>query len=207
VQQSFDWAHGVITMAASLESETTAATLGKEGVRTFQPMANLDFVSIPLGRYIQNHLDFAEGLSATPLVFAVNYFLKNKDGEYLNGMADKNVWMKWMELRVNGDVTAFKTPTGCIPGYQDLKRLFQEVLGKDYTSEQYVEQFTLRVPENLAKLDRIEQIYRTDVADTPRLVFDVLAEQRERLTEVKERKGEYVSPLDMMEVSLGEAGQ
>ena len=207
VQQSFDWTHGVITMAASLESETTAATLGKEGVRTFQPMANVDFVSIPLGRYIQNHLDFANGLSTSPLIFAVNYFLKDKDGNYLNGMADKNVWMKWMELRVNDDVTAFKTPIGCIPGYQDLKRLFEEVLGKDYTSEQYVEQFTLRIPENLAKLDRIEHIYRTDVTDTPQLVFDVLGEQRERLTHVKERRGEYVSPLDLMEVGLVKAGQ
>ena len=45
------------------------------------------------------------------------------------------------------------------------------------------------------------------MTDTPQVVFDVLAEQRERLTEVKERRGEYVSPLDMMEVSLGRAAQ
>jgi phosphoenolpyruvate carboxykinase (GTP) len=63
VTQSFTWIHGVLMMGACLESETTAATLGKTGVRAFQPMANLDFVSILLGRYIQSHLEFAAGLS------------------------------------------------------------------------------------------------------------------------------------------------
>jgi len=48
VREAFDWKHGVITMGASLESETTAATLGKEGVRAFNPMAILDFMSVPL---------------------------------------------------------------------------------------------------------------------------------------------------------------
>lgn len=50
VQESFDWDHGVITMGASLESETTSATLGPSGVRMFQPFSNLDFISIPLGQ-------------------------------------------------------------------------------------------------------------------------------------------------------------
>ncbi len=58
VQQSFDWTHGIITMGASLESETTAATLGAEGVRAFNLMSNLDFLAIPLGRYIQNNLNW-----------------------------------------------------------------------------------------------------------------------------------------------------
>ena len=44
VEESFDWAHGIITRGASLESETTAATLGKEGVREFNPMSNIDFL-------------------------------------------------------------------------------------------------------------------------------------------------------------------
>jgi len=33
VEESFGWVHGIVTKGASLESETTAATLGKEGVR------------------------------------------------------------------------------------------------------------------------------------------------------------------------------
>ncbi|MBC7334444.1 MAG: phosphoenolpyruvate carboxykinase (GTP), partial [Actinobacteria bacterium] len=52
VQEAFDWVHGIITMGASIESETTAATLGKTGVRKFNPMSNLDFLSIPIGDYV-----------------------------------------------------------------------------------------------------------------------------------------------------------
>ena len=197
VQQSFDWIHGVITMGASLESETTAATLGQQGVRAFQPMSNLDFVSIPLDRYIQNHLDFVEGVGSPPAIFCVNYFQRDKDGDFLTGMTDKYVWVKWMELRVNGDVDAIETPSGRIPKYEDLEPLFKQVLNADYTREQYTEQFTLRIPECLKKIERIEDIYRTQVSDTPRIVFDVLDAQRGRLEELKQTQGEYVSPWDL----------
>ena len=202
VQQSLDWAHGVITMGASLESETTAAALGQEGVRTHQPMSNLDFVSVPLGRYVQNHLDFGAGLEKPPLIFAVNYFLKNEQGEYLNGMADKGVWMKWMELRVHGDVDAIRTPTGSVPIYADLARLFREVLRAEYTQEQYNEQFVLRIPENLAKLERIEAIYRRDVPDTPEVFFETLGAQRARLVDAQKRYGDYVAPSQFHEESV-----
>jgi len=197
VRQSFDWAHGVITMGAGLESETTAATLGAEGVRSFQPMSNLDFVAIPLGRYVRNHLDFVRGMSEPPRVFAVNYFLKAADGRYLNGMLDKAVWAKWMELRVHGDAGAVRTPTGDIPLYEDLRWLFRDVLGKDYAEGDYVEQFTLRVRENLAKLDRVETIYREQVSDTPPVFFATLAAQRERLRRVQEQHGDCVAPQDL----------
>ncbi|NQU76738.1 MAG: phosphoenolpyruvate carboxykinase (GTP), partial [Planctomycetes bacterium] len=70
VQESFDWAHGIITMGASLESETTSATLGDVGVRTFNLMSNLDFLAIPLGKYIQNNLEFGHAPAKSPKVFA-----------------------------------------------------------------------------------------------------------------------------------------
>jgi len=194
VQQSFDWAHGIVTMGASLESETTAATLGRAGVRTFQPMSNLDFVSIPLGRYVQNHLDFVKDLQHPPFIFAVNYFIKGEDGRYLTGMNDKRVWIKWMELRVHDDVGVVRTPTGFIPNYQDLKRLFKEVLNTDYTPQTYTGHFMLRIPENLKKLDRMEHIYRTQVSGTPQILFELLAGQRKRLLEAQRKHGSYVPP-------------
>ncbi|MDD5765777.1 MAG: phosphoenolpyruvate carboxykinase (GTP), partial [Candidatus Marinimicrobia bacterium] len=83
VYQSFDWSHGVF-VGATLESETTAATLGKEGQRAHSPMANLDFIVVPLGKYIENHLTFGRRMKKTPLVFSTNYFLKGQAGEYLN---------------------------------------------------------------------------------------------------------------------------
>ena len=193
VQQSFDWAHGVV-IGACLESETTAATLGQEGVRTFQPMSNIDFVSIPLGKYISNHINFVKDMDNVPLIFGANYFMRGKDGQYLTGMNDKRVWAKWMELRVHGDVDVIPAATGLFPKYDDLKRLFKDVLGKDYTEAQYEEQFMLRIPENLAKIERMEKIYTEDVEDTPQIVLDTLAAQRERLLATQKKHGDYVSP-------------
>jgi phosphoenolpyruvate carboxykinase (GTP) len=194
VEESFDWAHGIITKGASLESETTAATLGQAGVRKFNLMSNLDFLSIPVGQYIQNNLDFAKGLKITPLIFSVNYFLKDKDGNFLNAKTDKKVWYKWMELRAHKEVEAIDTPTGRIPKYEDLKKLFREVLNKDYSEEDYRKQFTVRAPENLAKIDRIKEVYQTKVNDTPKILLDVLEEQRKRLLEAQKKHGDYITP-------------
>ncbi len=195
VEQSFNWVHGVITKGASLESETTAATLGKVGERKLNPMANLDFLPISIGRYVEMYLEFGKDLENLPLIFSVNYFLKDKDGKFLTEKTDKRVWLKWMELRVHNEVDAIKTPTGYIPTYEDLKRLFKEVLNKDYREEDYIKQFTLRIPENLAKIDRILKIYG-NIPGTPDIIFHVLEKQKERLLKTKERLGEYVSPFD-----------
>ncbi len=194
IEESFDWTHGIITKGASLESETTAATLGKEGVRKFNLMSNLDFLSIPLAKYIQANLDFATDLKKPPLIFSVNYFLKDKNGDFLNAKTDKKIWYKWAELRVHNEVDAIDTPTGRIPKYDDLKRLFKEVLNKDYTEENYKQQFMIRIPENLAKIERIKKIYETDVIDAPKILFDTLEKQKQRLLEAQKKYGDYITP-------------
>jgi len=194
VIQSFDWAHGILSQAATIESETTAATLGEEGVRKFNLMANLDFLSIPIGRYIQNNLDITQGVKNPPLIFHVNYFLRDKNGKYFNGVKDKHVWIKWMELRVNGEAGAIKTPVGHIPKYEDLKLLFKDVLGKDYAREDYNEQFKLRIPECIAKIDRIKKIYHEKVFDAPHILMKTLDDQRQRLEDCRNENGDYPEP-------------
>ena len=194
VEESFDWTHGVITMGAALESETTAATLGEEGVRKINPMSNLDFLSIPIGKYIANHLNFGRGLKNPPPIFSVNYFLKDANGKFMNDKTDKAVWLKWMELRSHHEVGVIKTPTGLIPKYEDLKRLFKEVLDKDYAEKDYNEQFTVRVTENLAKIERVKTFYKTEVPDTPEIVFTILEEERQRIKSAREKYGDYISP-------------
>jgi phosphoenolpyruvate carboxykinase (GTP) len=194
VFQSFDWDHGVVCIGSSLESETTAATLGREGVRKFCLMANLDFLSIPLGKYIQNHLDFAKGLDRVPVVFGANYFLKDKQGKYISGLQDKRVWLKWMELRVHNDVGAITTPIGMIPRYENLKALFKEVLDKDYSLALYNEQFKIRIPENLQKIERIFEVYEANAVDIPEMVFAKLDGQRKRLLALQSKVGDYAIP-------------
>ncbi len=195
VQESFDWTHGVIAYGAALETETTFAIVGQEGKYEINIMSIQDFVSIPLGTYVKNYIEFGKKLTKQrPTIFGVNYFLRDlKTGEFLNGRRDKHVWVKWMELRVHRDVKARKTPTGLIPLYEDLVPLFKTLLNKDYTKEDYIKQFTIRVPENLTKIERVKQFWQHE-ENTPQEIFDVLEAQKQRLLEVQKKFGDYISP-------------
>ncbi len=192
VCESFDWAHGVCTFGASLESKTTAATLGAQGVRTFNIMSNLDFLSLPLGRYLVNHLKFGARAEPAPRIFAVNYFLEDDRGRFLNTKLDKIVWLQWMERRVRDGIAAIETPVGWIPRYEDLARLFEAHLGKEYSREDYERQFSIRIDALLAKLDRIEAIYRKDVPDTPEELYRQFDAQRKRLEDAARNHGARV---------------
>lgn len=194
VREAYSWEHGICTMGATLESETTAATIGQEGVRKWNVMSNMDFLSMSVGHYIQNNLDFAKDIDR-PKVYGTNYFIK-QDGQFLNDKLDKAVWIKWMELRIHGDADALDAACGMIPKFEDLKRLFQDVRNKDYTAQDYVAQFMLRIPELLAKHDRMQEIYAT-IADTPQTWKDEMAAERKRLEALQAEKGDYVSPLDL----------
>ena len=184
VQESFGWEHGVVMMGAGLESKTTAQILGEAGKRVFQPMSNMDFVSLPLARYIRNHLDFAEGVVSLPVIFGVNYFLEDperttpEEPVLFNTRHDKHVWLKWMERRVHGEVDAIDIVTGRIPLYEDLVPLFAELTGEDYSREAYEKQFSLRVLECLSKLVRIERFWGDGL---PEVVRRVVIAQRKRL--------------------------
>ncbi|MBW2983838.1 phosphoenolpyruvate carboxykinase (GTP) [Candidatus Woesearchaeota archaeon] len=194
VMQSLSWAHGVF-LGTALESETTAATLGAEGQLKHNPMANLDFLVIPMGTYVKNHLNFGDKLDKPPLIFATNYFLK-KDGKFLNGKLDKKVWLLWMEGRVHEEYEVIETPVGFIPKYEDLKALFKKALGRDYTEEEYIKQFSTRTSKLLAKLDRIEQIYREE-PDTPKIFHEHIEQQRQRLKEAQQKYGkDEIAPGD-----------
>jgi phosphoenolpyruvate carboxykinase (GTP) len=197
VQQAFDWTHGIVSYGASLETETTFAIIGEEGVMEINLMSIQDFLAIPLGKYIQNNINFVQGIKKPPLVFGVNYFLRDKHGKFVNDVTDKHVWVKWMELRIHGDVPAIDCPTGQIPRYEDLVPLFKEVLNKDYNKEDYIKQFTIRVPENLAKIDRVEKYHRENIPGSPQAVYDTLKTTRDRLNKARELHGDYISPFDL----------
>ena len=87
-----------------------------------------------------------------------------------------------------------KTPTGYIPQFEDLEKMFQTYRHKDYTRMEYDIQFSIRVPELLAKIDRISDTYRRTVDDTPQAFFDLLEEQRNRLVETQKELGDCILP-------------
>ncbi|MBS3126469.1 phosphoenolpyruvate carboxykinase (GTP) [Candidatus Woesearchaeota archaeon] len=180
VLQSLAWAHGVF-LGATIESETTAAALGQVGVRKHNPMSNIEFLTVPLGVYIKNHLAFGKKLKHAPRIFATNYFLK-KDGRFLNEKVDKKVWLLWMEGRIHGEYDAIETPIGFIPKYDDLQGLFQKVFSRNYTQEEYEAEFSIRVVQLLEKMDRMEAVFRQEEG-IPSQFFSELNSQRDRLKE------------------------
>jgi len=197
VEEAFDWTHGIVTKGAGIESETTAAALGKQGVRKFNPMSNIEFLSVSIGKYIKMNIDFAKKLVKVPKIYSVNYFMKDDAGQFMSDKVDKSVWLKWMELRVNNEIEAIKTPTGFIPKYDDLRKLFKQVLGKEYSKELYEKQFSFRCTKWIEKLDRLEKQYKETIPDTPKELYDEYEKQRKRIVELQSKKGDIISPFEL----------
>ncbi|MHA2023160.1 MAG: phosphoenolpyruvate carboxykinase domain-containing protein, partial [Candidatus Thorarchaeota archaeon] len=126
-----------------------------------------------------------------PSIFGTNYFLKDADGEYCNGILEKKIWLLWMEGRVHNEYDAIKTPIGYLPLYADIKALYRQVFDTDFTQEQYDAQFSLRLTKLLERLDRIEKSFAEE-EDVPEVFTAQLDAQRERLQALQEEKDSSV---------------
>ena len=196
IAESLTWEHGVF-LGAIVESETTAATIGVQGVRKHNPMANLDFVSVPFMTYMENHFRFKTGLKEIPKIYAVNYFLKDENGNYLTGKIYNKLWTLWAGRRVNGDYEAIETPIGWIPKYEDLKEISARELGKDYAKEEYIKVFSIRIEKYLEKMERIRKIFEN--VKMPSAFTEELKAQTERLRGTKAKfGGDIISPFSQI---------
>lgn len=191
ISEALTWEHGVY-MGATIESETTSATIGKAGVRKSSPMAIMDFMVVPFGLYLNNHIYFGNRLKNTPRVFSTNYFIKNENGEYLNEKVDKKVWVIWAEGRVHGEYDAIETPVGYLPRYEDLRSLFKKVFKREYTEKEYIEQFSIRVKKYLEKQARMEDLYG-DEEGIPEAFWAVHNRIKKGLKEL-EKEGDILPP-------------
>lgn len=189
--EALSWEHGVY-MGATLESETTYATIGERGVRKSSPMAIMDFMVVPLGLYLSNHIKFGGKLRNCPRVFSTNYFLKHK-GRYTNEKVDKKVWLLWAEGRVHGEFDAIRTPVGYLPKHEDLRTLFRQTFDKDYAEGDYNLQFALRLDRLLEKIARMEEIYSPE-PNMPGEFWKILNQQRADLMALKAETGKSVVP-------------
>jgi phosphoenolpyruvate carboxykinase (GTP) len=187
--EALSWEHGVY-FGATIESETTTATLGKTGVRKSNPMAVMDFMVVPLGTYLTNHIRFGKNLKTCPKVFATNYFLKHK-GVYCNEKVDKKAWLMWAESRIHNEYEAIETPIGYIPKYEDLKSLFKQIFNRDYKEEDYNLQFSLRLEKLLDKIARIEEIYHSE-PNMPKEFWETHNQQKASLKALKEKTGKSI---------------
>ncbi len=194
VEESPNWKDGIMLKATTLESETTSATLGAEGVRDPSPMANMDFISYPLGQYTLNNIKFGEGVKKAPRIFSNNYFMRGPDGKFMTSKLAKKVWLHWAEGRIHGEYDTYDTPTGKIPRYADLKALFKKHLNEDFSEADYQYLFTFRCTKWIEKLERTKAFYAKMDADTPKELFAYWDGAIARIKAAKDKYGDQIAP-------------
>lgn len=195
VEESPTWKDGIMLKACTLESETTAATLGAEGVRAASPMANMDFVSYPLGEYTLNNIKFGESVKDCPKIYSTNYFMRGPKGEFMTSKLAKKVWLHWAEGRYFGEFDAIDTPSGKIPKYEDLQALFDEYLPKEgFNKEKYTYLFTFRCTKLIEKLERTKKFFASKDSNVPAELNAYWDETIAKYKAVKEKYGDEIKP-------------
>lgn len=194
VEESATWEEGILLKACTLESETTSATLGAEGVRKPSPMANMDFLSYPLGDYVVNNIKFVEKIANPPKIYSTNYFLRTPEGKFCTDKLAKKVWVHWAEGRIHGEFGAFETPNGKIPLFEDVKKLFKDLLDTDYTKEEYDYQFTFRCDKWVAKLERAKAYFQKMDPNCPKYIYQKWDEQIAKIQAAAKEFGNEILP-------------
>ncbi len=120
VVQAFNWSQGVY-LGASLGSEMTAAAAGTIGQVRRDPMAMLPFCGYSMAVYFRHWLHMAKHIKYAPLIFNVNWFRKDDDGNYLwPGFGENMRVLKWILDRCHGCANAYESPIGWMPYPQDF---------------------------------------------------------------------------------------
>jgi phosphoenolpyruvate carboxykinase (GTP) len=140
--------------------------------------------------------DFSD--EGRPILAGLNYFLTDEarggaSSQLLGEKRDVKVWLGWLGRRAHGEVDAISTPIGYIPRYEDLERLFAEVIDKEYPRELYDKQFSIYVDKILGRIELQREAFGKE-KNLPAKLFEVYDEWQRDLEALKERYGAIITP-------------
>jgi phosphoenolpyruvate carboxykinase (GTP) len=180
VYESFDWNHGVF-LGSIMGSEITAAIISDQiGKVRRDPFAMRPFCGYHICDYFQHWLNIGKTADPEklPKIFFVNWFRKDKDGNWLwPGFGENSRVLKWIFERVSGEGKAVETPIGYMPtpdaidttGLDISNSAMQELLKVDRDEwlcevasiREYYASFGNKLPKELAhQLDALEKRLR-----------------------------------------------
>ncbi|MFZ0240609.1 MAG: phosphoenolpyruvate carboxykinase (GTP) [Desulfobacterales bacterium] len=199
-----------VVIGACIVSAATATEVGATGVKR-SPWANAPFIPGSLGDYMDAQFKFfghpdLDG-AKRPIMSGLNYFLTDEarggsSKKLLGEKRDVKVWLAWLDRRAHHDVGAIDTPIGFLPHYEDLKKLFKEIIDKDYPHDLYVKQFSLYVDNILARIELQIDAYGKE-ENLPARLFEVLKGQREGLLALKAKYGSRITPAELLKATPG----
>ena len=116
-------------------SEMTAAAEGKVGSLRHDPMAMLPFCGYNVGDYFRHWLKMGRSFEELPMIFHVNWFRKDRNGDFLwPGYGENMRVLMWIVERTKGKVHAHESALGWLPRYEDI-----DWRGLQYTGEKWDE--------------------------------------------------------------------
>lgn len=194
-----------VVIGASIVSAATATEVGASGVKR-APWANAAFIPGALGDYMDAQFKFfgnsrLNANGGRPIIAGLNYFLTDEarggsTKKLLGEKRDVKVWLAWLERRFHKEVDAIETPIGFIPKYEDLKKLFGDIISKEYTQDLYTRQFSLYIDNIVSRIDLQIAAYGKE-KNLPGQCMTVLNDQKKGLLELKDRFGAVVKPSDL----------
>jgi phosphoenolpyruvate carboxykinase (GTP) len=191
-----------VMIGACIVSAATATEVGATGVKR-APWANAPFTPGPLADYMNAQFKFFANPKIKPqykpVLAGLNYFLTHaarggEGTELLGEKRDVKVWLAWLDRFAHDEVGKIDTPIGFIPKYEDLKKLFAEIIDKQYDKDLYTKQFSLYIENIVARIDLQNEAYGKEQPAMPAKLFEILKKQKDELLALKSKFGAVVTP-------------